>query len=69
MTLRLRWAQLYPRSAPLIPWRDIPARLQALLRTAENRAAVAKAFADEHLGGWPLTAPEPPDLPPDEVTG
>ena len=65
----LRWAQLYPSGAPLIPWQDIPARLQALLRTAENREAVAKAFADEHIGGRPLTMPEPPDLPPDEVTG
>lgn len=65
----LRWAQLYPRGAPLIAGHEIPARLHALLRTVENRPAVIKAFADEHIGGRPLTMPEPPDLPPDEVTG
>ena len=69
LAICLRWAQLYPRGAPLIAGQQIPARLQALLRTVENREAVAKAFADEHIGGRPLTMPEPPDLPPDEVTG
>jgi glutathione S-transferase len=65
----LRWAQLYPRGAPLIARQDVPARLHALLRSVENRPAVIKAFADEHIGGRPLTMPEPPDLPPDQVTG
>ena len=65
----LRWAQLYPRGAPLIAGYEIPARLCAPLRLIENRPAVIKAFADEHIGGRPLTMPEPPDLPPDEVTG
>ena len=65
----LRWAQLYPRGAPLIAGHEIPARLCAPLRLIENRPAVIKAFADEHIGGRPLTMPEPPDLPPDEVTG
>ncbi len=65
----LRWAQLYPRGAPLIAGREIPARLQALMRTVESRPAVIKAFADEHIGARPLTMPEPPDQPPDEVTG
>lgn len=64
----LRWAQLYPSGAPLIAWSDIPPRLQALLRSLEDRPAVRKAFADEFIGGRPLTAPLPPDLPPSEVT-
>jgi len=69
VSLRLHWAQLYPRGVPLIAGHEIPARLHALLRMLENRKAVAKAFADEQISGRPLTAPEPPDLPPDQVTG
>jgi glutathione S-transferase len=65
----LRWAQLYPSGAPLIAWEEIPARLQAVLRAVEDRPASAKAFAAEHIAGRPLTAPEPPDLPPDQITG
>jgi glutathione S-transferase len=65
----LRWAQLYPTGAPLIEWTDIPARLQALLRAVERRPATMKAFGDEHISGRPLSAPKPPDLPPDQVTG
>ena len=65
----LRWAQLYPSGEPLIAWQEIPAGLQALLRRVESRPAVTKAFADEHIGGRPLTMPEPPDLEPDQVTG
>ncbi len=65
----LRWGQLYPSGAPLIARQDVPAWLHALLRSVENRPAVIKAFAGEHIGGRPLTMPAPPDLPPDEVTG
>ncbi|MFQ5565453.1 MAG: glutathione S-transferase family protein [Paracoccaceae bacterium] len=65
----LRWAQLYPSAAPLIVPAEIPAGLHALLRATETREAVARAFADEHITGRPLTMPGPPDLPPDEVTG
>jgi glutathione S-transferase len=65
----LRWAQLYPTGAPLIAADEIPAGLHALMRSVENRPAVAKAFADEHIAGRPLTAPRPPDLPADQVAG
>jgi glutathione S-transferase len=60
----LRWAQLYPSGAPLIAWDEIPARLQALLRSVESRPAVRKAFDDEYIGGRPLTAPASPEVPP-----
>jgi glutathione S-transferase len=65
----LRWAQLYPSGERLIAWEKIPARLQTLLRSVENRPTVAKAFADEHIGGRPLTMSEPPDLEPGDITG
>jgi len=65
----LRWAQLYPSGTPLIVWEEIPARLQALLGSVENRPAVARAFAGEQIYGQTLTAPKPPDLPPGEITG
>ena len=65
----LRWAQLYPSGERLIEREEVPARLHALLRSAESRPAVIKAFADEHIGGRPLTMPEPPVLPSDEITG
>lgn len=65
----LRWALLYPSGNPLIAPEDIPARLRGLLRLIECNGAVAKAFADEHITGRPLTKPGPPDLPQDEVTG
>jgi glutathione S-transferase len=65
----LRWAQLYPTGAPLIALAEVPDRIQVLLRSVENRPAVIRAFADEHISGCALTAPRPPALPPGEVTG
>ncbi len=69
LAMCLRWAQLYPSGEPLIVWEEIPAGLQALLRRIETRPAVVKAFADEQIGGRPLTMPAPPDREPDQVTG
>jgi glutathione S-transferase len=69
LAMCLRWAQLFPEGEPLIAWQEIPAGLQALLHRIETRPAVAKAFADEHIGERPLTMPSPADLPPGEVTG
>ena len=65
----LRWAQLYPTGTPLIAGGEIPARLRGLLEALEGRPAVAKAFGDEYISGRPLTAPQLPELPPDQVTG
>ncbi len=65
----LRWARLYPAAAPILAGLgDVP-RLAAHAAALEARAPVQRAFAAEHIHGRPLTAPEPPALPPDEVTG
>ena len=65
----LRWARLYPTGAPVLSGLDEWPRLGAALAALEARPAVMRAFAAEHIGGRPLTAPEPPDLPGTEVTG
>lgn len=66
----LRWARLYPTGAPVLE--DLAAfpRLGALLAALEARPGVLRACAAEHIpAGRPLSAPEPPALPPGEVTG
>jgi glutathione S-transferase len=65
----LRWSQLYPRGRPLIAAHEVPTRLRTLLRSIEIRPAVRKSFADEYIGGRPLTAPTFPDIPGDQITG
>ena len=65
----LRWARLYPAGAPVLDGLGAFPRLGALLTALEARPAVLRAFAAERIAGRPLTAPAPPDLPPDEVTG
>ena len=65
----LRWARLYPSGAPLLGGLDGLPRLGAMLAALEARPAVTRAFAAEHVHGQPLTAPAPPDLPADAVTG
>ncbi len=65
----LRWARLYPAGAPVLEGVGAFPRIAALLAALEARPAVRRAFAAEHIAGRPLTAPEPPALPPGEVTG
>jgi glutathione S-transferase len=65
----LRWAQLYPRGAPLIGPAEIPLRLRTLLAAVEARPAVLRACAAESISGHPFTRPQPPALPADQVTG
>lgn len=65
----LRWARLYPIGTPVLHGLDSWPRLRAASATLEARPAVRRACAAEHIGGKPLTAPAPPDLPTEEVTG
>lgn len=65
----LRWARLYPSAAPVLGDLEAWPRLGAALAALEARPGVARAFAAEHIGGRPLTAPAPPDLPAAEITG
>lgn len=65
----LRWARLYPSGAALLRGLDGVPRLGAMLAALEARPAVMRAFAAERIHGQPLTAPGPPDLPADAVTG
>lgn len=65
----LRWIRVYPSDAPLLANVDLPSGVTALLTALEARPAVQRAFAAEHITGAPLTAPERPDLPPEQVSG
>lgn len=69
LALCLRWARLYPGGQPVLGDLEAWPRLGAALAALEARPAVMRAFAAEHIGGRPLTAPTPPDLPATEVTG
>lgn len=65
-----RWAQLYPRNPAPVLDRALPPHLRALLEELEQRPEVRRAMAAEHIPGErPYTVPEPPDLPPEAVTG
>ncbi len=68
----LRWAQIYPSAAPLLPGlgaAPLP-RLRALLARLEADEALQAACAAEAIPlPHPLTRPEPPALPASEVTG
>ena len=67
----IRWAQLYPSAEPLLPGAlDGRPALAALLRGIEASPAIRRACAAESIpGDRPFTAPRPPDLPPEQVTG
>ena len=69
LALCIRWARLYPSGAPLITTLDGLPGLAAMLARLEARPALRKAFADEFIVGHPLTAPQRPALPPEQVTG
>ncbi len=71
LAICLRWAQIYPLAAPVLPGLGQAAlpRLRALLARLEAEAAVREACRAEGIAGAPLTRPEPPALPDAEVTG
>lgn len=67
----LRWAQIYPAAAPLVPdILDGLPKLTALAREVEQRAAVRRAMAAESIApDRPFTRPAHPALPASEVMG
>ncbi|NQW08369.1 MAG: glutathione S-transferase family protein [Alphaproteobacteria bacterium] len=66
----LRWAQLYPAGAPLLAGLAEWPRLHALGARIEGLAGARRAFAAEMIpADRALTAPQPPNLPRDQITG
>lgn len=66
-----RWAQIYPATGPMLqgglaPWPGI----EAMARRIEADPRAIRAFQAEHIPTKaPLTAPQPPDLPAESITG
>jgi len=66
----LRWAQIYPGGAPVLPGLAPWPRIRALLAALEEWEAVPRAIAAEAIPGpHPFTAPKGPDLPAADITG